>query len=195
MSARAGVREVVRGVPAGYSGPGGKRWAAGRLADMRPGSACDVGPGSGTWARMLRLMFPVAHLACVEAWEPYVRRFELERLYDEVAVADARDAPLPEADVVILGDVLDRMDAADAARLWARARGAARVAVLASVAVAGHRTPADDGNPYERRAALWSHEVAAATLDGVCAWTLDGDAGVYLAPGCRRPGPAAGASR
>lgn len=188
MRASARTRPPARRVPAGYSPAAGKRWAARRLADIHPAAVLDVGPGAGTWARMLARLDPATAVYGVEVCEAYVVRFDLEALYDDVLVADARTADLGAVDVVILGDVLDRMPVADAAVLWTRARAAARTAVLASLTVAGHPGDADDDddNPHGRRVAAWTHGQALAVLGGVAEHTLDAGVGVYLAPG-RRP--------
>jgi hypothetical protein len=70
----------------------------------------DVGPGDGTYARLL----PEFKLDCVEVFEPYVDRFNLKSIYDQVFVKDVRDFDFVGYDLAILGDVLEHLRFFDA---------------------------------------------------------------------------------
>ncbi|WP_054565958.1 bifunctional 2-polyprenyl-6-hydroxyphenol methylase/3-demethylubiquinol 3-O-methyltransferase UbiG [Frankia sp. R43] len=164
-----------------YSSECGKAWITSWLAELAPASVLDIGAGAGGYARICRQACPAARLTAVEIWEPYVARFGLASLYDEVLVGDARTLALPAVDVVILGDVLEHMIAAEAVELWARARAASRLGVLASLPVVPYPQGAVEGNPHEEHRETWSHARVLARLPGVVASDVDGDIGVYLA--------------
>ncbi|ONH62398.1 hypothetical protein CcI49_03190 [Frankia sp. CcI49] len=164
-----------------YSSDQGKRWISSWLAELAPASVLDIGAGAGGYARICRQACPAVHLTAVEIWEPYVPRFGLRDLYDEVLVGDARALALPAADVVILGDVLEHMARAEAVELWTRARAAARRGVLASLPVQPYPQGPVDGNPHEAHVETWSHARVLSALAGMVASDVDGDIGVYLA--------------
>lgn len=84
----------------------------------------DIGPGSGTYGKMVREVQPNNwQLIAIEAWEPYVEEFNLDSIYDEVRISDVRDAPaswVEAFDYVIVGDVIEHMPRADAEKLLLR---------------------------------------------------------------------------
>jgi trans-aconitate methyltransferase len=143
---------------------------ADRIAAHQPRSVLDVGVGCGTYATLLRPLLPRAWFIGVEVHEPYVHRFGLRTRYDALYVCDVRDLdPLPDADVVILGDVIEHLPHADAVTLWARARRAARLAVFAALPVVEWPQGEVDGNPHEAHLHTWSHADVLA-LPGVADW-------------------------
>ena len=75
----------------------------------------DVGPGEGTYSRLLSLYDYV--LDCVEIYEPYVTEFNLRDKYRVVFVQDVRDFDLRGYDFVIFGDVLEHIEVEEAQRL------------------------------------------------------------------------------
>lgn len=170
-----------------YSSDRGKTWIAPWLAELAPTSVLDIGAGAGAYGRICRRACPAAHLTAVEIWEPYVARFGLRGLYDEVLVADARTLALSAADVVILGDVLEHMSGAEAVELWSRARAVARRGVLASLPVVPYPQGPAEGNPFEAHVEEWSDARVLAVLPGVVAHDIDGEIGVYLAGPAEEP--------
>lgn len=69
----------------------------------------DVGPGIGTYSILLReLGYP---MDCIEIWEPYVQEYKLHEKYDNVYVSNILDFDISEYDYIILGDVLEHIDA------------------------------------------------------------------------------------
>jgi len=141
----------------------------------------DIGPGAGAYADMARTVGPVPHLTCVEIYEPYVDLFKLDRKYDHVIVGDARLVPLPRADVVILGDVLEHMTLADAVAVWGRCRAAARFGVWLSLPIVPWPQGPERGNEHEAHLHTWSHELVLAELDGITDWWTGQAIGVYRA--------------
>lgn len=66
----------------------------------------DVGPGSGTYGRMLK---GLCHLDAVEIYEPYIHQFNLQDLYDNVFLEDICMFDIHPYTYLILGDVLEHL--------------------------------------------------------------------------------------
>lgn len=150
-----------------YSTPDGKAWLVERLRDMSIESVLDVGAGCGTYARLLRPLFPRAHFEAVEIWEPYVDRFGLRELYEVVRVVDAcRFYPDYETDLVIFGDVVEhigRTEAVAAVQRLVTRHGCISVPIIPLA------QGAEEGNPYEAHITEWTAQEVLATFP-VVAW-------------------------
>ncbi len=107
----------------------------------------DIGPGSGTYAKLLR---DIDAIDCIEIWEPYVEEFALKSLYREVRVGDARDG-LDDGlryDLIIFGDVLEHMTPEDALDAWTEASYLGSWGLI-SLPIIHWPQGAHEGNPYE----------------------------------------------
>lgn len=160
----------------------GKTWTRDRihaLAADGPLSVLDIGPGVGTYAKLLAGP-EIARLTGVEIWEPYVDTYRLRDYYDEIILGDAREVELPPVDVVILGDVAEHMSADDALRLWQRAVDAARLAVYLSIPIVHYPQGELEGNPHEHHVVEdWKHESVLEAFPGIGEWWLGSEVGVY----------------
>lgn len=145
----------------------GKDWTRRKVLDLAPGSLLDVGAGAGTYARLLAEDRP-ARLVALEVFEPYVERYGLNELYDEVILGDARTTDLPEADVVVLGDVAEHMSVAEAQDLWRRAGEAARRAVFMSIPIVHYPQGELEDNAHEVHVVDdWDHDKVLAAFPGI----------------------------
>lgn len=158
----------------------GKPWMIQKILSRTPGSILDLGAGSGTYARLLRPHLPGAHMSAVEIHAAYVSDYKLWRLYDSVTIGDVRSCDLPEADVVILGDVLEHMTLDEALRLWDCARDHASKAVYLSIPIVEWPQEEVHGNPYERHVRTWSH-LDCLSLPGITDWWTGTTIGCYEA--------------
>jgi hypothetical protein len=160
----------------------GKDWTRDRvtaLAAQGPLSVLDIGPGVGTYAKLLKGP-AVHHLTGLEVWAPYVETYRLQEYYDEIVIGDARTTPLPPADVVILGDVVEHMTRAEGVELWERCALAARRAVYLSIPIVHYPQGEIESNPYEVHVEEdWDHDTVLSTLDGIGAYELGTEVGVY----------------
>lgn len=146
----------------------------GRIGLLDPAAMLDVGAGAGTYAHLFAQHFPGCRRTGIEVWGPYVDRFGLRELYHDLIVADVRDLdPLPAADVVICGDVLEHMSADEAVKVWDRARAAARQAAFLSIPVIHYPQGDLEGNPHEVHVVDdWTHERVLDTFPGIGeSWT------------------------
>lgn len=150
-----------------YSTPDGKAWLVERLRDMPVESVLDVGAGCGTYARLLRPLFPGARFEAVEIWEPYIDRFGLRELYEVVHVADAvQFYPDRSYDLAIFGDVIEHVSAPGGAELVHRL--VTHLGVI-SVPIIPLPQGAEEGNPYEAHITEWTAQEVLATFP-VVAW-------------------------
>lgn len=121
-------------------------------------TALDVGPGEGTYHRILSDLIP--DMDAVEIWEKNITDFSLRNRYRAVAHADIReyidvvdtyDTPSITGpyDLIIFGDVLEHMSVSDAIIVFQKALDRAPY-VLVSVPI--HHFPQEpiDGNEAER---------------------------------------------
>ncbi len=145
----------------------GKDWTREKLRALAPASLLDVGAGAGTYARLLADDRP-ARLVALEVFEPYVERYGLRELYDEVVLGDARTTDLPPADVVVLGDVAEHMSVAEAQDLWRRAGEAASTAVFMSIPIVHYPQGELEHNAHEVHVVDdWDHDKVLAAFPGI----------------------------
>jgi hypothetical protein len=160
----------------------GKSWIkerVGLLASAGPLSVVDVGPGVGTYAKLLAGP-DVKRIVGIEVWEPYVRTYRLRDFYDELIIGDVRSVPIPAADVVILGDVAEHMTADEAQDVWRRCAEAAHRAVFLSIPIVHYPQHSIEDNPFEVHVEEdWSHDKVLARFDGIGASWVGSEVGVY----------------
>jgi hypothetical protein len=172
----------------GTSHPEGKDWtlerylALGqRIPDLH---VIDVGAGSGTYARLYRPHLR-AHWTALEAWAPYIDRYDLPNLYNVVENREAQTPdPWPFAHLVLMGDVVEHLDHEDGEALIRRAMshvGTVGGAVSVSIPIGRYDQGPIDGNPYEEHRATWWHEEVTAIFGsgGTAEWELGEVVGVY----------------
>lgn len=176
-----------------HSSAEGKLFTAHHLEQLKPKRVLDIGPGSGSYGRMVRsLPYPAGNRPTVhgvEVWEPYIREFSLMDLYDAVTVADARTYLefLAEArvkyDAVILGDVLEHMTKEEALELWGNANRVADEILVASLPIVKYPQHAEHGgNPYEEHVKDdWSDMEVMSSFPGITDHWTGTEIGVYIA--------------
>jgi hypothetical protein len=160
----------------------GKEWTKERvhsLAVDRPVTVLDIGPGVGTYAKLLAGP-SVSRITGIEIFEPYVHTYRLNSYYDEIILGDAREVAFPAADVVILGDVAEHMEADEALALWAKAAESAQRAVYLSIPIVHYPQGSIEGNPHEHHVVDdWNHDKVLAAFEGISTWWLGQEVGVY----------------
>ena len=154
-----------------YSLKGGKEQTAAWFRE-NAGSinrVLDIGPGSGTYARLIKQhgLAQTAHWTGVEIWKPYIERYQLDQLYDRILNQDARTLnwqQLGNFDVTIAGDVLEHMTKSEAEALVNNILQHSRTLIV-SIPIC--HMPQDDhayDNPYEAHVKDdWSHDEVMET--------------------------------
>ena len=129
----------------------------------------DIGPGSGTYIKLIREDAQCCVDATwigVEIWKPYIEEFNLESRYNQVLNQDVRtvDWAVLNPDVVIAGDVLEHMTKQDAVALVDRIL---QVSKMLIVSIPIRHMPQDEHaypNPHEAHVKDdWSHEEVVDT--------------------------------
>ncbi|MEE1813544.1 class I SAM-dependent methyltransferase [Streptomyces sp. SP18ES09] len=140
----------------------GKDWSLERFARHLPDTVTDVGPGEGTYARLLRPAHKGVWWTGIEIHKPYVAKYKLKStktraVYDELHVEDARESAehLFHRDLVIFGDVLEHMTREDAVALLAKAEAAGCWHILVSLPIVEAPQGEVDGNPHEAHVHHW----------------------------------------
>ena len=149
------------------------------LGATQPVSVLDIGPGVGTYAKLLAGP-AVSTMTAIEIHEPYVHTYRLAEYYDQVIIGDARTVPFPQADVVVLGDVAEHMTELEALELWDKAAAAASRAVYLSIPIVHYPQHELEGNCHEIHVVDdWNHERVLAAFKGIGDWRTGTEVGVY----------------
>ncbi len=72
----------------------------------------DVGPGCGTYSHLLKEFGYIVD--CVEIWEPYIHKFNLNQHYDNVHLSNVMDFDITPYEYIIMGDILEHLSSEDA---------------------------------------------------------------------------------
>lgn len=131
------------------------------VAELRPRTVVDVGPGNGKYGVLCReYCGHLRRLIAIEGEPRYLTAFPwLEAIYDEVIVIDAIAAPdrvFTAADVVIMADVIEHLTLDDGAALLRRIN---RPVVVSTPEVFFQNPEADAGYETERHRSLWTREL------------------------------------
>lgn len=142
----------------------------------------DVGVGCGTYHDLLSPHLPEAHFTGVEAWEPYIGKFDLTNKYDQLVHEDVRkldfDA-LGPLDLTIYGDILEHMTKEEAQDVMARTNKICRL-ILVSIPIIVYPQDEIEGNPFEVHVKEdWSHSEFCSSFPNVLAGFVHDHIGVY----------------
>jgi hypothetical protein len=162
------------------SDPQGKDWALHTYLKIRPELVIDIGPGDGTYAKLMRPHHR-AHWVGIEAWGPYITTYQLDQLYDVAHVADARLVDWSwflTADLVIAGDVLEHMSRLHASVLLDGLK-LQFPNLLIAIPVLHLDQDAVNGNPFERHIDHWTYEAMLNELNPGVVDTWKGDVLAY----------------
>jgi hypothetical protein len=129
-------------------------WAGARVQSLMEGrgpdtTILDVGPGWGKY----RILLPwFGAMDAVEVFEPYLEHCRLRELYREVFVADVcawvDSAEFRPYDVVIMGDVLEHIEARQAVQLLGKLTATCGEVIV--VVPYGYEQGAEHGNEHQR---------------------------------------------
>lgn len=135
-----------------------KEWMLDRYVELKPEVTVDIGPGAGTYADLMRTSHR-GEWKAVEAWAPYIPKYDLWKKYDHVIVSDFRHADFFSIhhgpDLVIIGDCLEHIPKDEAIYHMSRLKAWAS-AILVSVPLGNSPQGEVDGNWFEIHRSTWS---------------------------------------
>lgn len=165
----------------GFSDPTNKQWFVDALEKVNPATALDAGPGRGIYGSIIASVAPDCVTTGVEIWQPYVKTYSLDRIYDTLIIGDIREHADFDYDLTIFGDIMEHMSAREAIDLWNRASAQARWGYL-SIPIIHHPQEPIDGNPYEAHVDEdWSHERVMDEFSCIVDYKIFKITGTYLA--------------
>jgi len=164
-----------------YSEKAGKEFIKKTVARLAPKTILDIGAGAGTYSKLLRTN---EHWTALEVWAPYIEKFNLKNLYDEIIIEDVRNWTPKKYDVAIAGDVLEHMSAQESQGVLIKLRKNIDFTFV-SVPFGTNPQGEVEGNPYEAHVEeYWNHEKMLLNFGPPLMYIIeDGDwctMGVYL---------------
>ncbi len=163
------------------SDPANKPYASELIARYRPRTVLDIGPGVGTYGSIIRENLKVERLDAVEIWGPYIEKYRLNEIYDNVFVCDVRYWRDFGYDLVILGDVLEHLTLEEAALLWETMSSQAGGALI-SIPIVYYPQGYIEGNPFETHQVTdWTTEKVLKHFNSIVEYNEFHVTGVFLA--------------
>ena len=92
-------------------------------------SILDIGAGCGTYGILLKRFFE--NIDGVEIYEPYIKQFELDKIYNNVFCIDALNVNILIYDYIIMGDIVEHLSINDAKTLLSRIHDADKKMMVA----------------------------------------------------------------
>lgn len=95
-----------------FSDSQGKKEIGEWISEIQPKKVLDIGPGAGVYSELVRQNSSPDTLDAVEAWGPYVERFNLLEKYDNVMISDIMlisQRHISGYDLVIIGDLIEHL--------------------------------------------------------------------------------------
>ena len=160
-----------------FSSTSGKKYIKDIVSRVPHQKMLDIGCGFGTYAKM----FPDANWTGVEIWEPYVEKYGLTDLYNNLYVEDARLwSPVAQYDVAFAGDILEHMAQDEASKLFCQLRANADTVVV-SIPIGSYPQGEFEGNPYEAHVTDNWTEGDIERVFGNPTWShIDNEIGVFI---------------
>ena len=155
----------------GYSLRGGKPETAQWFKENEKSISrvLDIGAGSGTYIKLVKEEFNIcknSRWVAIEAWEPYIEKFNLKSMYDEVINQDVRKIDwdsLGKFSVAVAGDVLEHMTKDEAIALVDQVLKQANTLII-SIPIVYMPQDELEGNPFEVHVKPdWSHDEVMST--------------------------------
>lgn len=155
------------------------------LSDIN--AVLDIGAGKGTYVRLLKYkskVLPLARFTCIEAWTPYIEKFDLSSKYDMVINEDARKVDytkLGNIDLTIAGDVLEHMTKQESIDIVNQIASISKFMII-SIPVIHYPQEIVNNNPFEEHIKDdWSHEEVMNTWSKfIIDSSVGNEIGVYL---------------
>lgn len=163
------------------SHPEGKQWVYNKFKKLKNiRTVLDVGVGLGTYSKLYKYLFPKSIWIGVEIWLPYLKKYNLFKLYDLIIIADIwKMHPIHGLDLVIFGDILEHMEKKKALQVYNRFKQYNKN-ILISLPIKRFEQGPLEGNPYEEHKAHWSHKEILNNFKGITQNFVGKKKGCYL---------------
>ena len=162
-----------------WSNPENQQWVLNRVTQLQPKTIIDVGPGSGTYLRLLKPYVPAKYVG-IEIFENYVDEYKLRELYDEIWLGDVRKYTSLEADLIIFGDVIEHMTKEEAQAVWDVARKGCKAAII-SLPIIHYPQGEWFGNIHETHIVDdWDNVKVWEAFEGLTECIVGKETGTYL---------------
>ena len=137
---------------------------------IMPKTVLDIGAGEGTYAKLIDNsdLADEAYWTAIEAWGPYVTKYKLGEIYNNVVIADAcyvdySKINLGYSDLTIAGDVLEHMTKTESKELIQELKKHSRNIII-SVPLLHLHQDAYKGNWFEKHIDHWHFNEMKAEL-------------------------------
>ena len=142
-----------------YSSNYGKKiiidWLSIQRKDIK--DIVDFGAGAGYYGKLFKKFVPACYCIGVEIFEPYIEKYRLSAIYDEIYTDDASKMALPNADIAVCGDVIEHMTK-DVATDFIKRIEAKYRHVIVSIPIGSYPQGASHGNEFESHLSEWSFD-------------------------------------
>jgi hypothetical protein len=118
-------------------------------------SVLDIGAGAGWYGKKIKEIAPSKHCIAVEAWQPYIEKYGLKKIYDDVFVHDVRRMISFPYDLTIFGDVLEHLPKKYVRPILENTLLTSKF-VIVSIPVGPMPQGPVYGNPFEEHLGTWS---------------------------------------
>ena len=152
-----------------------KEW----IYEISPARVLDVGAGEGTYAKLLN--YDRSMMTAIEAFYPYIDRYNLRELYGKVIVSDIRYfrwSSIEHSDIVIMGDMLEHMKKQEAEEVILRAASHSNYLLICVPIV--HLDQQIEENEFETHVDHWSEEDMSNFLKDSIVKSVSGDILAYF---------------
>lgn len=159
----------------------GKLEIANWVKDKNIKTVLDIGAGKGTYANLfIENNIKLNKIDAIEIWSPYIKKYRLNKRYNNVFLDDARNWNDFNYDLIILGDVLEHMTKEQAISLWNKCKSA-KYAII-SIPIIHYPQGHYDGNPYEEHIKDdWSIEEVLSSFSNIIYYKGYETIGVFYA--------------
>lgn len=145
----------------------------------------DVGAGSGTYKKLMAMDFAEdVEWTAVEAASRHIDEFGLADLYDHVVNEDIRSFEfenMTDVDLVIFGEVLDRMSKDDAITVIDKCLEQSK-SVMITLPIKPAPQTIENDNPFDTLVKDdWSHEEIMESFPAITSYLTHNHVGIYFA--------------
>jgi cyclopropane fatty-acyl-phospholipid synthase-like methyltransferase len=145
----------------------------------------DIGAGKGTYVRLMKKnsIFIDSNWVGLEVWAPYIKKYSLDTLYNNIINIDARkikELNLKNLDLVFLGDVLEHMTKEESINLVNELSSISKYCII-SIPIVHYPQDEIEENPFEVHIKDdWSHQEVLDSFENIEKFVCGKEIGCYF---------------